>query len=85
MASGGFAVGFGLFDDRCFEFFFLTQNFLFLHGDLFLRADAFDADFFGDDFLLRFGFRKRSGLICRRAFFLNFRLHLRFLNLGFAR
>jgi hypothetical protein len=73
-----------LFDDRRFEFFFFAQNFLFLHGDLFLRADAFDADFFGYDFLLRFGFGKRSGLICRSAFLLNFRGDLRFLDFSLA-
>jgi hypothetical protein len=40
---------------------------------LFLRADAFDADFFSHNFLLRFGFGERSGLIGGGAFLLNFR------------
>jgi len=73
-----------LFDDRRFKLFLFTQNFLFLHRDLFLRANSFDADFFGDNFLTRFGFGKRSGLICGGAFLLNFSGNLRFLNFGFA-
>ena len=55
-------LGLSGFDDRRFKLPLSAQDFLFLHSDLFLRADAVDPDLFGDHVLFCAGFRKGTGL-----------------------
>ena len=51
------AIRLGLFDDGGFEFLFLAEHLLLLHGDHFLCANLLDPDFFSRNLLLCLGVR----------------------------
>src|ERR1019366_6143361 len=60
--NGGLPLGLRRLDDRSLKLLLLTQDFLLLHGNLFLGARPFHANFFRHHGLLGFGLRQGTGL-----------------------